>query len=153
MKSMHCPKAPSRQRGVGLVEILVAVVVLAFGMLGLVGLQLSTLRNNQSSLQRGLAVVQTHSIADAMRADRTNAGDKKFDIAIDAASPTGTTFANNAVKDWRTSLVGTLGQGSTGSIGCDKVDDVIRCSITVRWNDERGSQGEKTHDVTTEVQL
>ena len=41
------------QRGVGLIEVLIAVLVLSFGMLGMVGLQTWSLRNNQSALERG----------------------------------------------------------------------------------------------------
>src|SRR5690606_33858548 len=91
----HC------QRGVGLIEVLIAVLVLSFGMLGLVGLQTWSLRNNQSALERGMATVQTHSIADAMRADRVNAANGGFDIAIDATTPTGTSFRDRAIAQWR----------------------------------------------------
>lgn len=135
---------------------MVAVLVLAFGMLGLVGLQLSTLRNNESALDRGMAVVQTHSIADAMRADRSNAGDKKFDIGIDANAPGGATFPELAVRTWRQNLISALGEGTTGSIACNKTGNAIRCSIGVRWDDTRGSgskSGDDKHIVTTDVQL
>ena len=37
------------QRGVSLIESLVALVVLAFGVMGLLGLQLRTMVNNQNS--------------------------------------------------------------------------------------------------------
>ena len=72
------------QRGVGIIEILVAVLVLSIGLLGLAGLQMRTLRDNESALERGVAVFETHAIADAMRADRVNAIDHSFDIALTA---------------------------------------------------------------------
>src|SRR5690606_41142905 len=50
---------------------------------------------------RGLAVVQTHSIVDAMRADRNSAESGAFNIALDADPPAGGTFANTAVAAWR----------------------------------------------------
>jgi type IV pilus assembly protein PilV len=138
-----------RQSGVGLVEVLVAVLILSFGMLGLVGLQLWSLRNNQSALERSMAVVQSHSIVDAMRADRINAKDHKFDIAIDASVPAGTDFATTALTLWRANLVEALGQGATGAVACDGA----LCMITVRWNDERATQGNAQQTVETEVQL
>src|SRR5690242_5468841 len=93
------------QRGVGMIEVLVAVVVLAIGLLGLAGLQIRSLRDNQSASARGIAVVQTHSILDAMRADRQNATNNVFNIALDDATPTtGTTFHEKAITAWRTNL-------------------------------------------------
>lgn len=42
-------RSPASQRGVSLIESLVAMVVLAFGVLGLLGAQLRTMVNNQSA--------------------------------------------------------------------------------------------------------
>jgi type IV pilus assembly protein PilV len=138
-----------KQSGVGLIEVLVAVLVLSFGMLGLVGLQLWSLRNNQSALERSMAVMQSHSIVDAMRADRVNAMDHKFDIAIDASVPAGTDFAKTALTSWRANLREALGPNATGAVACDGP----RCLITVRWNDERAAEGNDQQEVVTEVQL
>ncbi len=138
----------SRQLGVGLVEVLIAVLVLCFGMLGLVALQLTTLRQNQSALERGLAVVQTHSIVDAMRADRNSAESGAFNIALDADPPAGGTFANTAVAAWRANLRQVFGDDATGSIACDGP----RCTIVVQWNDSRAG-GSDTETISTTVQL
>jgi type IV pilus assembly protein PilV len=139
----------SRQSGFGLVEVLVAVVVLSIGLLGLAGLQLRTLRNNESSFERGMAVVETHSIVEAMRADRTNAMNNKFNIAISANSPTGATFADVAVAAWRANLTASLGAGATGAVACNGTD----CTITVQWDDSRGTGGSSSLQVVTQVQL
>ena len=61
---------------------MVAVLVLSIGLFGLAGLQLRTMRNNQSALERGVAVVEIHAIADAMRADRIAADNDDFNIAL-----------------------------------------------------------------------
>jgi len=126
-----------QQRGVGLIEVLIAVLILSFGMLGLASLQMSTLRNNQSALERGMVTVQTHSIVDAMRADRVSAENNRFNIGIDAAAPTGNTFPEMALRTWRTNLRDALGDDATGSVVCDGA-----CTITIRWNDSRGSGAE-----------
>lgn len=136
------------QRGVGLVEVLIAVLVLCFGMLGIVGLQLVTLKNNQSSMERGVAVIQTHSIVDAMRADRANAMTGTFNIAFDAAVPSGTTFAIAALNSWRANLIALLGPDATGSIACNGAD----CTIRVRWNDSLAG-GSDQQVIETRVQL
>jgi type IV pilus assembly protein PilV len=143
-----------QQRGVGLIEVLIAVLILSFGMLGIASLQMSSLRNNQSALERGMVTVQTHSIVDAMHADRETAADHGFDIALDAAAPTGNTFPAVALRTWRTNLRNALGDDATGSVVCDGA-----CTITIRWNDSRGSGAddeqrvEGVQTIVTQVRL
>jgi type IV pilus assembly protein PilV len=146
---------PNGQRGVGLIEVLIAVLVLAFGMLGMAGLQSHALRNNQSALERGMATVQIQSIADIMRADRVRATNGEYDITIDAAAPTGTTFRDVAIADWRESLQQALNPTATGSIDCNGA----LCVITVRWDDSRAAAGSaavaaaEAQTITTQVEL
>jgi type IV pilus assembly protein PilV len=136
------------QAGVGLIEVLIAVLVLCFGMLGLVGLQLTTLKQNQSALERGLAVVQSHSIVDAMRADRNNALNGAFNITLSADPKTGGTFADTAVAAWRANLKQLFGDDSTGSIACNG----SLCTISVQWNDTLAG-GNAQEVIATQVQL
>jgi type IV pilus assembly protein PilV len=139
-----------KQRGVGLIEILVAVLVLSIGLLGLAGLQLRTLRNNQSALERGMAVVETHALADALRADRTNARNGLFDLALtDPAPVSPTTFRAKALAAWRANLTTVLGAGATGSVDCNGT----QCVIIVQWDDTRATGGTATYNVQTEVQI
>lgn len=152
MKSTR-PLLRRRQRGVGIVEILVAVLILSIGFLGLANLQMRTLRNNESALERGVAVMQTHAVADAMRADRTNAKAGLFNIALTSPAPTGITFREVALAAWRSNLINALGPGATGSVACNGTD----CTIVIQWDDSRGTQDtgapQLTLDVTTQVQL
>ena len=148
MKSQY--RASRRgQRGVGIIEILVAVLVLSIGLLGLAGLQMRTLRNNESALERGVAVFETHAIADAMRADRVNAMSHAFDIALTASAPTGSTFHEKVLLAWRTNLASALGAGATGSVACNGTI----CTIIVRWDDSRATAGISTFSITTQVQI
>jgi type IV pilus assembly protein PilV len=140
------------QRGVGIVEVLVAVLVLSIGLLGLAGLQMRTLRNSESSMQRGIAVIETHAVADAMRADKNGADNGDFDILLEEAAPTGTTFADQVLAAWRENLTSSLGEGATGSVVCDG----MLCDITIQWNDTRGSGNAaelEEFQITTQVQL
>jgi type IV pilus assembly protein PilV len=128
---------------------MVAVLVLSIGLLGLAGLQLRTLRNNQSSLERGVAVVEIHAIADAMRADRISADNDLFNIALADAAPAGTTFAQTVLRGWRNNLTNALGATATGSVNCDG----LLCTIVVQWDDTRATAGSATQTLTTQVQL
>jgi len=127
------------QAGVGLIEVLIALVILSLGMLGMAGLQMWSLKSNQGSMERGMAVMQTHTIADAMRAARTSAMANGFDVAPNAAIGTGrTAYATAALTQWRQSLLDNLGVGASGGVDCDGA----RCEITILWQDRQPGPAE-----------
>lgn len=70
----------TQQKGVGMVEVLVAIVVLSIGLLGLGGLQLLSLRNNQGASSRTQAIATAASIIDSIRVNRTAATDYRRDF-------------------------------------------------------------------------
>ncbi|MCW5654105.1 type IV pilus modification protein PilV [Hydrogenophaga sp.] len=143
---MSRPPLSRRQRGVGLIEILVAVLILALGLLGMAGLQANALKTNQSSYARGQAVMLSYYMLDAMRADRSaavslayNTGTVSAGVITPICSPlaiTGSTLADNNRKDWIESLKISLGadEATCGAINCD-VDGV--CTIQITWDDSR----------------
>lgn len=137
------------QRGVGIIEVLIALLILSIGLLGMAALQVRTMRNNESALERSMAVAETHAIADAMRADRTNAINGLFDIALDDAAPGGSTFRETVLAAWRANLENALGEDATGSVDCNG----SLCEIVIQWNDSRGAEGEEEQQITTWVQL
>lgn len=137
-----------QQSGVSLLEVLIAVVVLSLGILGLAGLQMSALRNNQSSMERSMAVIESYSIVDAMRVDRDNAIDGAFDITLDDDPEEGT-FAGNELVKWRARLILLLGPAALGSVDCDGAN----CTVIVQWNDSRGTSGADQQQITTQARL
>lgn len=62
-----------RQRGISIVESLVALVVIAVGMLGIAGLYLSSLQSSRSAKLRSQAVQLGSSLADRIRSNREGA--------------------------------------------------------------------------------
>lgn len=154
-KQASLPRSGRGQNGFGLVEVLVTVVVLAIGLLGLASLQMHSLRNNESSLERGMAVVETHSVIEAMHADRTNAMNGAFNVGDDDEDSSDedpsneTSFAKATLAAWREHLVAVLGEGATGGVVCDGTD----CMVTVSWNDSRASGGAEKFSLQTRVQL
>jgi type IV pilus assembly protein PilV len=152
MRATFAASCRGRQAGVGLIEVLVAVLVLSMGLLGLANLQMFSLRHNQSAHERAMAVVQIYSIADAMRAERSVAMSKGFNVALDreAAMPTGSAFATAAVTNWRENLEALLGEAAIGSIDCNGAE----CEIVVQWDDSRaGGQDATALQIVTVVQL
>lgn len=60
---------PSVQRGFALLESLIAIVVMALGILGILGLQMRTLTNTQTSLYRAQAIRLTEDLNERLMAN------------------------------------------------------------------------------------
>lgn len=92
-------RASAAQSGISLIEVLVAIFVLAIGMLGMAALQMASLRSNQSSYERSAAVMAAYTMIDRLRADVTAARAGSYNLALDddCASPGGTTFRRSSL--------------------------------------------------------
>lgn len=66
------PMTKKRIRGVSMIELLVAVLVMGIGVLGITGLQMVSLQNNRSALQRSEAVQLAYDMMDRIRTNRGN---------------------------------------------------------------------------------
>jgi type IV pilus assembly protein PilV len=128
-------KAKKLERGTTLIETLVALLVLCIGLLGVAGLQLTSLQDNRGAHLRSQAQVLSYDIADRMRANRTAALAGGYTIGL-GATATGTTVSVIDLNNWKQSLALTLPAGD-GQI--DTVNgNMIR--ITVQWTDTIGTQ-------------
>ena len=160
----HNPPSARHQRGMGLIEVLVSVLVMAIGLLGLAALQSLALRNSQSSLDRTQAVYQMYSILDAMRANSGALASYALPMAAAPCAPPAAagSLANNDMNAWITQLQaaqGGLGPGACGSITINGAapSNPRLVTITVQWNDSRGgtagAQGSATQTTTLVSQL
>lgn len=153
----------AKQRGVGLVEVMVAVLVFAVGLLGIAALQATALKNSQSSLERSQAVIHTYGILDSMRANLVAARAGQYDtggMRCAAGDPDSGSLADRDIARWLTSMQqGSAGVDSSGSLGadaCGQIQCVLAtqyCTITVRWNDVRGLEGEAQQEFSTETRI
>lgn len=123
-----------KQNGFTLIEILVTVVVLAVGLLGLAGLQATSLKFNSTAYQRSQATNLAYDIADRMRANIIDARAGLYDIAIGQSAPAGTTLVALDRQEWRQALTNALPLG-TGSI--DSVAAAPNFIIIIQWDDDR----------------
>jgi type IV pilus assembly protein PilV len=148
---------PSRAAGVGLIEVLIAVLVMAIGMLGIAAMQATALRNSQSSLERSQAVIQSYAILDAMRANLTAARSGAYNLPRTCDAPAaGGTLASNDLAEWIGSLDERLNASACGQIVCEAAGGAAgaqNCTVTVEWNDERGTAGEEGYTVETESRI
>ena len=140
------------QGGFTLTEVLVAIVVLAIGLLGLAGLQAVGLRGNHSAYLKTQATLAAQDIIERMRANRTPlAGSYEIDSlgAIGAADCVSNPCAPAQMKafdwwEWKRALARL--PGGDGAIHMDG-DGV---TVTIRWN-ERGEEGNTAIRVQTEL--
>jgi type IV pilus assembly protein PilV len=143
------PAARQHQQGASLIEILIAVLILAIGMLSVGALQATALRNNQSALERSQVVLETYSIIDMMRANVAAARNDAYNMPRTCAAPTGTDRPNVEQAAWINSIHAALGDDACGQIAC--VASV--CTITVEWNDTRGTGGEEFQQLITVARI
>lgn len=69
MQSGICLPQQKLLHGFAMLEVLIAIVVVSFGLLGLAGLQVIGLKNNQTAYIRSIATQQAYDMADRMRAN------------------------------------------------------------------------------------
>ncbi len=142
MKKRCIPARRQSQRGAGLIEVLVAVLVMGVGLLGIAAMQATALRNNQSALERSQATIQTYSILDAMRANRDAALNGDYDMARTCTPPTANgTLAQRDVIAWFASMRDAMGtSGTCGTVARNG----NQFTITVDWDDSRASDNTGT---------
>jgi type IV pilus assembly protein PilV len=148
MKFRHSTVGSRRQRGLSLIEVLIAMLILAIGLLGIAAMQAITLRNSLSAFDRTQAVVLSYAMLDRMRANAAAARAGNYNLAETCTVPTSTTtLIQNDQRLWIQELRATMGDATTtcGTISCQN----SVCSITVKWNDSRGSAGLSNQTLTT----
>jgi type IV pilus assembly protein PilV len=70
---LNHPRSRARRRGFSLIEVLVSIMVLSFGMLGVASLLAKSLSGSHTSSLRTQAIVLADDLADRMRANRATA--------------------------------------------------------------------------------
>ena len=80
---------PRSVRGVSMIEILVTLTIVAFGVLGLLGLQARTLSQQKDSADRKAAAEMVEQLAERMRANHLGftAGEYDLDLKNTDATP------------------------------------------------------------------
>jgi type IV pilus assembly protein PilV len=119
--STRSAQAGSRRRhvsGFTLIEVLVAIVVLSFGLLGMVGLQAASLQANRDARLQSTAILLARELAEMMRGNK--------DVAIRTSNnPYLGEFAIGALVPPTTSSC--LNVGATP---CPAKEDVARAQLT-----------------------
>ncbi len=128
------PRRP-RQRGTSLLEVLIAMLLLAVGVLGMIGLKLVSLKYTGQSNSRAAAAIYATEILDRMRANPVRAALGQYNIALtDPPPPTPTGAPVNRVDlaQWRQHITESLPEG-TGSVKVDPDDGSF--TVELQWTD------------------
>lgn len=133
------------QHGFSMIEVLVTLVILAFGILGLAGMQSVGLKNSQASLHRSQASLVAYDIIDRMRSNCLAARGGDYNITLSAATPTAnSTMAQSDLNQWRTSISSEFASGK-GAVAVDLA--TLFATVTVQWDDSRATGGNATQQV------
>lgn len=157
---MRSPK-PNRPYGFSLVEVLIALLVIAIGLLGLASLQARGLKFNHDAYVRSQATNMTYDIVERMRArrsprhedwgwdDATMPPDPALELftaappdpATDPCNPTDSAVGNE-LRCWNDALRAALPQGAgivnPGTIATNAADPNYY-DITITWFDRESA--------------
>ncbi|MHA7834380.1 MAG: type IV pilus modification protein PilV [Algiphilus sp.] len=156
-----------RARGLTLIEVLIAVVVLSLGLLGVAAMQGSAVRNTFVADQYAVASMHSQSIAERMRANRTGLMEGHYALAADSDAPKASVDCAKAdcnpqelaqwdLARWKQSVTGGGADkvhngppplpASSVSIVCTEspCDALSPYSIAICWDPERGAADEDT---------
>ena len=149
-----------RESGFTLVEALVALVILAIGMLGIAALYIEGLRASRAALIRTEAVTLAADLADRIRINRE--GGAAYDEAKAADTPNANCLPGGAgcspeemaahdVRVWLDAIAAAL-PGGTGIVQWsdpDTSDEIFLYDIEVRWTE--AGQGALSYTLRVET--
>ncbi len=127
----------NRQRGVSLVESMIALLVISIGLLGIAALQVTSMKQNNSALHHSQAVWIGYNISERIRANfgqfATYAGidtDKGYSQNCNTGPCNNIQMVASDAADWTTSMQSL--PGGRGTI----TGDAITLRVNVMWDDE-----------------
>ena len=146
-----------KEKGVGLVEVLVALLILSVSLLALVSLQTRSLQFNHGAFMRSQANIFAYDIIERIRINNPNPNANvnpnliAYNIGL-APYPLNTpaVLAPLAAADldqWRRAIATSLPNGQ-GAIECDAV---AVCTITIVWNESGAAELPDDEEISTFV--
>jgi type IV pilus assembly protein PilV len=149
------------QRGVSMIEILVTLTIIAFALLGLLGLQARALSFQKDSFDRKSAVELVAQLSERVRANHLGFTGGNYAYALDAtaaaptsipgcAVPTACTFAEVAARDtaaWAIELRRRIPSGA-GYLRWNAADPRL-LQVALAWPEPQGGTDPNCADINT----
>lgn len=143
----------SAARGFSLIEVLIAILILGFGLLGMALLQVMSVRFTQSAAHRTQATHLAYGMLDQIRSNRVLASAYAGEyaasvVANDCVPATGSSAPSDYQKAWQCRMGKALGE--TASAKVTHHGDG-HWQVEVSWGDERWKQdaADTTFSVST----
>jgi type IV pilus assembly protein PilV len=146
----------SRQRGISLMESLIALVVLALGIMGLAGVQTRVLAESRTSNHRAVAIGLIDDLNNRMLLNRNAALASPTPYALDwadaataaqdckTAQCSGGELAQSDLNEWRASVAAAL-PGGSASVFLSPTDS-RQVGIAIGWNANEGKAADTDTD-------
>lgn len=104
-----------QERGATMIEVLVTLVIVTFGLLGMAGLQARLQASEMESYQRSQALMLLNDMANRIAVNRNNAADYVTASALgfgDDCDPPGASIAETDLSEWCNALQGAAEKSS-----------------------------------------
>lgn len=171
----HHQRSISAQQGSTLIEVLIAFLILAFGLLGIAGVLMLSLKANTSNISKQQAIECIHNIIDKMRLNSQAALNGNYNVnnigsgaqpsapgtMCSTSTCTSAQLATYDIWDWLVNEVGQL-PGGTGSVQVtpNATGSGGTVNITVQWDDSQiqstlgniGQSGSSSNYVSLSIQ-
>jgi len=157
--------------GMSLLEVMIALLVLGIGVLGVMALQATALKNTDSSAWSSQATIQIYGMFDLLRLNRDQSGAVDSELLTPSGNngwAQGTLTPDQrddstlgTLDDWLSSLKETVAPDAQGKVHCVKEDRktprpigasfqfINLCTVGVRWDDSRaGGDKDRTIEMT-----
>jgi type IV pilus assembly protein PilV len=123
-----------QQRGVGLIEVLVTLLILSTSLITLTAMQNRSLQFNQMAYFRSQANIMAYDILDRIRLNKSNLNAYNVALAtFDGTTPPAAgNMAATDIFQWRQNIDGRIPSGQ-GGIECNNVTGI--CSVTILWGE------------------
>jgi type IV pilus assembly protein PilV len=154
--------ALQKHTGFTLVEVLVAMVVLAIGLIGVAGIQAAAVKYTKGAEGRSYAAQLAYDITDRMKASRgsvVNGGYSSL-AQFQATTCNPNLSASAAIQSktdetlWRNQLACSIpgGQGQV-EIGAPLPNGLVPVTVRIRWDEGRMVGGSANYAYETSTQL
>ena len=145
--------APDLNNGFTLIEVLIAMLIVAIGLMSIAALQFRGLQYSHDAYLRSQVNILAYDMADRIRLNRNDAPDYDAQVTnytIPVTRPAGCVQTGagsmgdvlNDVACWREQLYDALPPGSTADISRDVGNNLF--TIELKWTDRDGTE----HPVT-----
>jgi type IV pilus assembly protein PilV len=147
--------------GLSLIEMLIALLVLSFGLLGVAGLIANSLKSNQNAYLRSQANFLAYEIIDRIRANRATVianpatyalndvdSTSALPVAVGGDCATNEAMPSCDLKTWQALLARSL-PNAGGAVECDGGSGI--CRVRIDWEEDRGAGKPVQIRLSTEI--